>query len=145
MFPVVWRSPPVALLFLVHCCVCSIGGLDQQLSFKVFKSYFVAGLSLFHACHIWVLGGQVIGIFYHLSSQVHVGSSEFSHFRPVLHCSLRHIRKIFLYNDKVVGSVAALASYLLTILESYWASIKWAWKAVQYLFSCVLHIWQSSG
>ena len=71
----------------------------------------------FQLCHIRVLGSHVVGIFFHMDHEVHVGTIEVSHCCVVLCCLLSKVGKLLLYPDQVVVSVTALVQCFLLLLE----------------------------
>ena len=107
MGPEVWNSPPFWLLLLGRAG--SLGVLTGQFSFEGLDLLLYMAGYFFQFWHVRVLVHQMVGVFGHLGSEVHVGASEVIHFFPFLRCRLGKVGKCLLYTYRVVGSVSSLS------------------------------------
>ena len=59
----------------------------------------------------------MVGVFGHLGCEVNFGAIEVSHCHPVLRCFSGKVGKCLIYRDQVVGYVASLDNFFLSLLE----------------------------
>ena len=67
--------------------------------------------------HIRLLVHQVVSVLYYLGCECEIGVSKVFHCRSVLRYCLCKVGECLLYSYQVVGSIAALAHYLLALTE----------------------------
>ena len=95
MGPEVWNSLPVSFFLLGHAG--SLGVMAGYFALEGFDFHLGIVGCFCQGGHLWFLCLQVVGVFGHLGCEFHVGSSEVSHFRPVLPCCLVYVSSCLLY------------------------------------------------